>query len=404
MESLRSAAIGANDFVIGVNDLFRPYDATMPRVIRAAALAFLATITATPTLRAQTMDAGPIELKLSGRVQSQFNTTSVDEDEIGDPLAWSTFEMRRVRLSVEATVEDWLTGKLESDFALGDLDLKDAWINFGFDDAFQVRFGQFKKPFSRIELISSTQILPIERGLRIRGLDDLLGSAFEDGRRIFPDFDGRIVPGEEYDLLNELLYLGREMGVMVHGGLGERVGYALGVFNGSGADERDRNDGKSVAGRLTFTPTGQLSIGAGASYREARIDDGLGGEDEVGGVAFELDAEWGAFRRPALHVVAEVAVGDHIGLDETFLAAQGWLAYFHPIGGGRVEGVEPLVRLSFGDPDLGRHGDGGVLLTPGVNVYFFGRNRFMLNWDVFFPAFDEIGTENALRAQAQFYF
>jgi hypothetical protein len=38
-----------------------------------------------------------------------------------------------------------------------------------------------------------------------------------------------------------------------------------------------------------------------------------------------------------------------------------------------------------------------------VNLYFFGRNRLMFNWDVFLAG-DRFENENALRAQAQFYF
>jgi hypothetical protein len=45
-----------------------------------------------------------------------------------------------------------------------------------------------------------------------------------------------------------------------------------------------------------------------------------------------------------------------------------------------------VARVSWGDPDGAVEGDEGVLLTPGFNVYFAGRNRLMLNWDVFVPA------------------
>ena len=40
----------------------------------------------------------------------------------------------------------------------------DAWLNLAFSDAAQLRIGHFKKPFSRLELMSSTRILPIEHG------------------------------------------------------------------------------------------------------------------------------------------------------------------------------------------------------------------------------------------------
>lgn len=357
---------------------------------------------------AQRIEAGDLVLRFSGRVQTQFNTTSVDDDEIGKPIAWSTFETRRIRFGVDVAYGDWLTARIEPDFALGDLDLKDAWVNWAFDPAFQVRFGQFKKPFSRVELISSSQIIPIERGVRIRGLDDLGRSIIApDGTPIYAELDGDPVFGDEYTLLDDLGYLGRDLGAAIHGGFGGRLGYTIGVFNGEGSDRRDVAGGKSIAGRLVFEPfaSAPLSIAAGVSHRETRIDSYGGLEREVGGTAYEIDAEWGAFRSPGPHILLEGSVGDSFVIPEMwFAAAQAWLSYFHPRGAGRVEGLEPLVRLSWADPDTGRDGDHGLLLTPGFNLYFTGRNRIMVNWDVFFSGLGGVDTEHAFRVQGQVYF
>ncbi len=379
----------------------------MHRWIGGLAAAVILMVAMPGPASAQAIDAGPFKLDFTGRVQTQFNTTSVDEDDIGEPIGWSTFETRRVRLGIQVEYGDWMTGKLEPDFALGRLELKDAWINWAFDPAFEVRFGQFKKPFGRIELISSTQIVPIERGVRIRGLVDAFRPRLDvDGSAIFIDFDGDLVLGEEYELLDVLGYLGRDLGVSIHGDLADRVGYTVGVFNGNGADARDDNDGKSAAGRLTVDPVGSLplSLGAGVSYRETVVDGVLGDELDLGGTAFELDAEWGAFRRPGLHLLLEGAAGENLTVNDPFLAAQGWISYFRPLQGGKVEGLEPLVRLSWADPNTDRDDDDGLLLTPGFNAYFFGRNRFMVNWDVFFSGIEDFDTENALRVQGQVYF
>mgnify|MGYP001217342321 FL=1 len=73
---------------------------------------------------AQAISAGGLELRLTGRTQIQFNTTSVDEADLGDldeEIAASTFETRRVRFGVLATWDGWLTGHLEPEFALGNL-------------------------------------------------------------------------------------------------------------------------------------------------------------------------------------------------------------------------------------------------------------------------------------------
>ncbi|MGH7449001.1 MAG: porin, partial [Longimicrobiales bacterium] len=115
--------------------------------------------------------AGPIHAQvpsitatLTGRAQFQWNSTSVDADEIDAPLASSTFETRRVRVAASVRVGDWMRGFIEPDFALGRLQLKQVWIALELDSALVVRAGQFKKPFSVINLTSSAVHPMIERG------------------------------------------------------------------------------------------------------------------------------------------------------------------------------------------------------------------------------------------------
>lgn len=377
---------------------------------------------------AQTIDAGPVEVRLTGYAQIQWNTTSVDETDIAggfgavgidDEIAWSTFETRRIRPTIEVVIDDWIVGKIQPDFALGDLDLQDAYMNLAVDDAFELRIGQFKKPFSTIELTSSSRLVPIERGARIRGLTDALRVELDPDDPVLTHVDGDLVAGDQYELLDELGYVGRDIGIAAHGAFG-RLGYAAGIFNGSGADRRDENDGKSLAGRVRYAPTADwpLAVGAAASYRELRFDgtvDDTEVEADVDGLAFEVDAEWGGFRRPGLHAILEGTLGRNFAgrvIDDggagrldgaTLLGVQGIAAWFEPRDGGRVEGIEPLLRVSYGDPSTERAGDGGLLVTPGINLYFFGRNRVMLNWDVFIAG-GEFDTEHALRAMAQLHY
>ena len=371
----------------------------MNRHIAAIALATLLALPAGGT--AQTND---VRIRVNGRAQVQFNTTSVGEAEAGDPdseIAGSTFETRRVRLAADLTIRDWITGRVEADFAGGAARLTDGWLNLGFTDAAQLRIGQFKKPFSLIELTSSTQILPIERGVRIRNLTDaLLEGAQGDAARLPATFGEEVIVGEEYEMLAALGYLGREIGAMLHGG-SDRFTYGVGVFNGSGAGLRDDNDDKSFAGRATFQPAANrpFVLGAGFSRRETRAAG-----DDLSGTVLGLDAEWGEFRRPGLHVQLDGVLGDNLLPDRDLRGAQGVVAWFAPLAGARAEGVEPLLRASYGDPRTDVDGDEGWLVTPGINLYFFGRNRLMFNWDVYLPSAEWQETQHALRAQAQLHF
>jgi hypothetical protein len=100
---------------------------------------------------------------------------------------------------------------------------------------------------------------------------------------------------------------------------------------------------------------------------------------------------------------AEGVFGRGVGTG-TDIAGGQVMAWLHRTMSGRFTGVEPLVRASYGDPDVDLDDDGGLLLSAGINLYMGGRNRLMLNWDVYSAQDERIGTEGALRAQAQVRF
>lgn len=340
---------------------------------------------------AQVVQAGPLTLDFTGRAQIQLNTTSIGDDELGpdNGIAGSAFETRRIRFGTEFEYEEWITGVLEVDFGGSTAALTDAYVDLALAEAFALSAGQQKKPFGLFELTSNTKILTIERTARLRGLEDYLGG----------------VPGEAHTLLEENMYLGRDIGVVVHGDLG-RVGYAAGVFNGSGPNSREALGSKAYAGRLTLAAAEHLVVGAALSRQPAGRAAADG--DELIGTAWAVDAELGAFRRPGLHVMAEVMGGDDPlsgagGDAATMLGAQGAAAWFVPRR-GRIEGLEPLLRASWGDPDTEADGDEGLLVTPGVNLYFTGRNRLMLNGNIYVPSQDGLETQYGLLAQLQVYF
>lgn len=332
---------------------------------------------------AQSMEAGPVKLDFTGRVQVQFNTTDV-AGEVG-----SRFETRRIRAAFELEIDQWITGKVEPDFAGGSVALKDAWVNLAIDPRFELKAGHFKKPFGLLELTSSSKFPSVERGLRLRGVSGLLPG----------------LPGEEYELLDGNDYLGRDLGAAAHGSLG-MVSYMVGVFNGAGGGQVD--EGKAVAGRLSVAPLSErlLTVSAGVS-RSATLD---AAQNTVGGTAYEVDAEWGGFRRPGLRLLAEYMHGDNLAqLDAqsdpaAMMGAHLVAGWFTPLEGHRVEGIEVVGRASYGDPDTSLSNDEGMLLTPGVTLYFEGRNRLQVNWEIYAPSSDAIPTHSGLVTQLQMYF
>ena len=356
--------------------------------------------------------APKIKTQLIARMQVQYNTTSVDEEALitagrtSTGFASSTFEVRRARFGADVAFDEWLTGKFESEFAMGRLAMREMYINLGFSPEFQLRMGQYKRPFSLMELTSETVWPVIERGVRIRGLTDALAvsDSLAGGARVLSVFRGNPVPGEEFEILTQFGYLSYDLGASIHGTLGQ-LGYHVGAFNGEGSDRSDTNDEKSFAGRLTYKLETALPItlGGAVSYRETRTAAAPALSNATG-TAYEVDIEVGAFRRPGLRFMGEVTTGTNLAVDEDFRGAQGIVAYFKPISSTRVEGVEVAGRVSYGDPRTDVSDDEGLLLTPGFNVYFSGRNRLMINWDYYQASGDRLSGENALRLQAQFYY
>src|SRR5690606_31530799 len=102
---------------------------------------------------------------VGGRMQTQFNTTTIRED------APSELVLRRARLDLEVRVNDLVFAALKPEFTGGTASLRDAFVRLDFSPAVKVLAGQAYRPFGLIEQTSSTRILPIERGLRVRGLD-----------------------------------------------------------------------------------------------------------------------------------------------------------------------------------------------------------------------------------------
>lgn len=373
-----------------------------------AALAAL--LLATP-LAAQEAPPTPVRLTVSGYAQFQFNTTSVDEGDVAGTgrIASSLFETRRVRLFADVAIGDWLTGRIQPEYAMGQFSLADVFMNLAVDPRFQLRIGQFKRPFNRFYLHGSTQILTIERGIRVRGYERTFGPRFGTAASPYTAVDGKPIHGEEHAILNAMGMVGRDIGVAAHGRLG-RAGYEVALFNGDGPDTPDGNDGKSVMARLTYAPLqdAPLTLGAAAGYRESYFDGTIDDEPhptgDLSGTALSIDIEWGRFRGSGLHLLAGIATGDNLFTDARIFGAQGMAAYLRPLGGARVEAIEFVGRASYGDPATDRADDHGLLLTPGVNLYFSGMNRVMLNWDVYIPGDSRLATAHAFRIQSQIHF
>jgi hypothetical protein len=319
-------------------------------------------------------------IRVGGRMHTQYATSSVDSYN-------DQFFFRRARLELDMTLNDFFEARLQPDFGGFEAVLKDAYVRLRFSPEFQVTMGQFKRPFDLFELSSSTDLSLIERDARIGGLNTCAG-----------------VGGTcSYARLTEKLgFADRDIGVRVAGEKG-KVAYEAAMTNGAGQNVADENDAKSFSGRVSVKVTPELAVSgnlASHDYVDPAKKDARAG-------AWGVDAQYGAWR-DGLLVQASLVGGDNWKkLDASadpapFLAFQGAASWYAPLEGKRFVGIEPLVRLSWADPNTDAADDGGVVFTPGLMLYVAGRTKIGFNWDVWSPQAGK--TEHSFKFQSFLYF
>jgi len=351
--------------------------------LRTAALSALLALTLSPALAEaqQLLQVGgrASSVTLGGNVQMQYTLSSIDG-------ADNDFFFRRARITVDARVNDFLGAYIQPDFAPSGVALKDAYMRLTFSEGFVLTVGQFKRSFDLFQLTSSNDMSIIERDGRVEGLSVCTGVSSVCSYTRF---------------LEALQYSDRDQGIRASGVFG-RVAYQASFTNGTGGTNADENDAKSFAGRATFSVSEQLRVSGQVAAHD--YVDPNGNETAV---AFAGDVEYGTWR-DGLHVQAAVVSGDNwealdAGLNPaTFFAAQGFVSYYYPLESERWAGVEPLARVSWGDPDTDGDDDQGLLLTPGVMLYVTGRTKIGANLDVYVPQAGD--TEYSLKFLTHVYF
>ncbi len=323
------------------------------------------------------------QIRLSGRVHTQFNTTSTSG------VISSEWVIRRARLTADVTVNDFVSGRVMPEFAEGGFELQDAYVRLTFSPSFQVKFGQFKRPFDLFELTSSTQILVIERTGSIRGVDSCAGAS------------GVCTLSR---LSEALEFSARDIGAMVEF-ITDNATYQFSVTNGAGANSPDENGTKSYTGRVSVSASDDVTISGNVALHDYM--DTVNADDDFA-LAYGADVEYGNFDS-GLHIQAGVIGGqnwgtlDLVGDPARFLTAQGILSYKSPVTNHKfVSAIEPVGRLSFADPDTDNGNDLGILITPGLAVHFVGRNKIAANIDVWMPDVGE--TEWSFKLQSYLHF
>ncbi|MDH3733529.1 MAG: OprO/OprP family phosphate-selective porin [Gemmatimonadota bacterium] len=384
--------------------------------IRVAAISLLTVIAlgATQHLSAQVhVESSAAKIDFGGRVQVQAGTSSCSDYALdGDPdsaceedVPFADTFIRRVRLAIDIDFNEWISAKIQPEFgkingfrladAYGRLNLQPEADNTGA----QITLGHFKRPFDIFALTSSTEFLTVERAVLARGL-----------------------PSASYGAITALNRWGdRDVGVMIDGGTtGDRFHYWAGVFNGGLDFENADDGGKQFVGRAQVRVRDgdlPLKVGVAGSLNQQPFTDDNEELQTKAYEGWELFAELGDFGDPGIHVQAALIGGknslqNEMGDDPDLVAGDEFadLITWQAIGGWRfdtdnfwVEGVQPVFRITMADPNKSIEKSTVWGFTPGVQVFFDGRNKIMLNWD-FISFADDRRSENSFKIRYQFHF
>lgn len=214
---------------------------------------------------------GAFSMKTQGRVQFRYTFTSAAvEDPAGDDSRDNTsvLTVQRARLlfSGRAFTED-LAYKIEVDFSRGTVSLRDYYVDYRIAGDALIRFGQFKRPFSRQQITSSGRL----------------------------DFVDRAITDRYYNA-------GRDVGLTIHNSYEKspELEWAVGLFNGAGDNQVPADFGPAVVARVGYNQGdvkgyseadldgGPLRFGVGASALGFLTDIDVG-ETNLSGIRSELD-------------------------------------------------------------------------------------------------------------------
>lgn len=337
--------------------------------------------------------------KMRMRLRGQFLANYINPD--GDDNEGLGFRVRRLRVTWDGNAfAPWMKYKVQYDFGRTG-ELKDMKLSFAKNKAFVPTMGQYKVPFNR-EVLNSSSALQVV------------------GRSIITDYF-------EYD---------RDIGVGAYGFLGGgMIRYDFGLFQGEGTNTKnDKGDtgmlwagrvqaavigGKAKKVRENFAKRPTLMVGAAV----AGIDVEDGSDGNIGIPSGERALENGTvtsltadinYRDPRFNLTGEYigrwANPDDGGVETAY--DQG----FRVQGGffvipKRIEIASRYAMVTF-DTDAnvlgGNDLDNVWTFTQGLNYYLSGNHKWKIQLDYTFQREEELSgaesDENMVRAQVQAYF
>lgn len=150
------------------------------------------------------------------------------------------FDIRRARLDLKGAITPYWSYRLQTELA-GTPKILDIYGECKIKSYFNITLGQFRVPFSLENTANTPKLETIDLSQVVEALTarskDVIGN--QNGNDIGVQFNGSIIKLSDRPLFD----------------------YYIGLFNGSGINVSDKNENKSIAGRLVFHPIKGLDLG-----------------------------------------------------------------------------------------------------------------------------------------------
>ena len=331
-------------------------------------------------------------IRLSGRLQEQFYYFD-NEDYAATVGPKSNIFTRRARIEARGQISENVGVYIQPSFEGGrnlsslvttctgtpltcrttgrsGIRLRDAYIDVRFSPeaskgALYLRGGQEKRPFSRYELISSTNLPSIERGggqgLLARASNDIFGAAG------FLSHDVGASVRYEYKIDDIRL-----------------ITLKVGAYNGQGESLNDVNNKKSFGARATASVYSKLDIGGSWFAHDGITTVGAVIDSAFTNYAFGVDAQWGRPGDEGLFVLGEYLDGnDATAAKNKIRGIQGLAAYHYRFKSPTswLYAFEPAFRFDLADPNTSVDNDRTTLITAVLGIYMSSRAQFRVAYE-----------------------
>jgi len=250
------------------------------------------------------------------------------------------------------------------------LRLRDAYIDVRLTkavdkSAIYFRAGQEKRPFSRYELTSSTNLPSIERGAG-QGL----------------------LPLASNDLFGGAGFLSHDVGASMR--LEHKLDQVrlitvkFGAYNGQGESLNDTNNKKSFGARATAAVTQKIDVGASWFTHDGIVTVDDIPDSSFTNTAFDVDAQYGKVGDEGLYVLAEYLQGDNASAAKLSMRGMQGLAAYNirtKSPTAWLYAIEPFARLDLADPDTETDDDDATVITAGIGIYLSSKAWFRIAYE-----------------------